>query len=69
MTVTRYDGHEEEITLPYLGTGYSHQAQEVIECLEKGQLESDSMPLKETVAIMETLDRLRAQWGLKYPND
>jgi dihydrodiol dehydrogenase / D-xylose 1-dehydrogenase (NADP) len=69
MTVTEYDGGEEDINLPYLGAGYSHQAQEVIECLEKGQLESNHMPLQETVAIMETLDHLRSQWGLKYAEE
>jgi len=25
------------------------------------------MPLDETLAIMETMDRVRAQWGLRYP--
>jgi dihydrodiol dehydrogenase / D-xylose 1-dehydrogenase (NADP) len=69
MIVTSYDGHDEEINLPHLGDGYSYQALEVIECLEKGQLESGRMPLQETVAIMETLDRLRAQWGLKYADE
>ena len=26
------------------------------------------MPLDETLAIMETMDQIRAQWNLKYPN-
>jgi len=25
------------------------------------------MPLDETLSVMRTLDRIRAQWGLKYP--
>jgi predicted dehydrogenase len=69
MTVARYAGHDETINLPYLGTGYVHQALEVIECLEQGKLESAIMPLQETLAIMETLDRLRSQWGLTYPDE
>jgi len=40
---------------------------EVVNCLRKGELESNVMPLHETLAIMKTLDALRAQWGLKYP--
>ena len=36
-------------------------------CLRAGKLESDVMPLDETLAIMRTLDHIRAQWGLKYP--
>jgi len=27
------------------------------------------MPLDETLVIMETLDQLRAQWGLVYPGE
>lgn len=60
---------EEVYEIPYLGAGYPHQAAEVVRCLEIGELESDAMPLDETIAVMETLDRLRAQWGLKYPGE
>jgi len=27
------------------------------------------MPLDESVAIMETMDAMRDEWGLTYPND
>jgi hypothetical protein len=27
------------------------------------------MPLAETVSIMQTLDALRAQWGLRFPTE
>jgi len=27
------------------------------------------MPLDESIAIMETMDALRDDWGLTYPND
>jgi predicted dehydrogenase len=47
--------------------GYNYEALEVSQCLRDGKLESDLMPLDETLAIMKTLDTLRAQWGLKYP--
>lgn len=69
MTVAINGQTEEEFDLPYLGSGYSYQAQELIACLERGQPESKVMPLAETIAIMETLDRLRAQWGLQYPGE
>jgi hypothetical protein len=38
-----------------------------MDCMRAGKLESDIMPLDETLAIMGTLDQMRAQWGLKYP--
>jgi len=66
MTVTR-GGESEEIEVPYEGNGYSYEAAEVARCLAEGKLESDIMPLDETLALMETMDEIRAQWGLKYP--
>jgi hypothetical protein len=38
-------------------------------CLDAGLLESPVMPLDESLAIMQTLDRLRAQWNLAFPNE
>ena len=57
----------EEIDVPMTGNGYNYEAEEVARCLAAGKLESDVMPLSETVSIMKTMDELRAQWGLKYP--
>ncbi len=57
----------EEIEVPITGNGYNYEAEEVARCLDAGKLESDVMPLAETVSIMKTMDELRAQWGLKYP--
>jgi len=36
-------------------------------CLDAGETESPIMPLDESIAIMDTMDRVRAKWGLKYP--
>ena len=47
---------------PYPGSGYQFEAIEVTECLRQRQLESPRMPLDETVAILETLDQVRAGW-------
>jgi predicted dehydrogenase len=62
------EGREEEVIyLPFEGNGYHYEAAEVMDCLRSGRLESDVMPLDETLAIMETMDQMRAQWGLRYP--
>jgi predicted dehydrogenase len=66
MTVHR-DGKTEEIKLPYEGNGYNYEAVEVAECVRAGKLESSVMPLDETLSLMQTMDALRASWGLKYP--
>ena len=56
-------------SLPCDGNGYSHEAAEVIRCLREGLAESPVMPLDESVAILETMDELRGQWGLKFPGE
>jgi predicted dehydrogenase len=62
------DGEIVEIIEPeFVGSGYNYQAQEVMNCIRKGNSESKIMPLNETLAIMKTLDRIRVQIGLKYP--
>ena len=57
----------EPIEMPFKCNGYENEAIEVMRCLREGKLESDIMPLDESLSIMETMDKLRAQWGLKYP--
>ena len=68
---TLYEGAEGEkehrIELPFDGNGYQFEAAEVGRCLREGKLESDVMPFDESLAIMKTMDRIREQWGLKYP--
>jgi len=49
------------------GNGLHYQAREVMACLRQGRSESGVMPLDESLAVMETLDAIRAQWGLRYP--
>lgn len=55
--------------VPFTGHGMHFEADHVHHCLRKGKLESDIMPLNETLAIMQTLDRIRKQWNLKYPGE
>ena len=51
----------------FQGSGYNYQAQEVMDCIRHGKTESSIMPLDESLAIMQTLDRIRDQIRLKYP--
>ncbi|HEU5089408.1 MAG TPA: Gfo/Idh/MocA family oxidoreductase [Roseiflexaceae bacterium] len=67
MTITHSDGGEEVIEAPYEGNGYNYEAAEVGRCLRAGLLESPSMTHAETLQVMDTMDKLREQWGLRYP--
>ena len=48
---------------------FKYEIAEAMACISAGKVESDIMPHAETQAIMETMDTLRAQWGLKYPGE
>jgi predicted dehydrogenase len=52
-----------------IGNGFNHEAEEVHRALRAGALESEGLPLDESLDILRTLDRIRAQWGLRYPAD
>jgi hypothetical protein len=58
---------EEQFAFDLLGNGFSYEAVEVGHCLRAGERESAVMPLAKTMATQRTMDRLRAQWGLRYP--
>ena len=60
-------GADETSEPPKVGNGYNYEAVEVARCLREGLLESPTIPLEETLAIMKTLDRIREQFGLRYP--
>lgn len=49
--------------------GYEYQVFECKRCLEAGLLESPMMPHAETLSIMQQMDALRKEWGVKYPMD
>jgi predicted dehydrogenase len=55
--------------LPIVGNGYNYEAAEVMRCLRAGEVESKLMPLDETLRIMEIMDEVRGQWGLRYPGE
>ncbi len=67
IAVKRQGQDEELFDLPFKGNGYTHEAEEVMTLIREGRLESDVIPLDESLAIMQTLDDIRAQLGVKYP--
>ncbi len=51
------------------GHGYQHEAQHVCECLQKGLTESPVMTHDDTLQLMEVLDAIRKEAGIKYKQD
>ncbi|MDR0220150.1 MAG: gfo/Idh/MocA family oxidoreductase, partial [Lachnospiraceae bacterium] len=48
-------------------TGYEYEVAACIKALRAGKIECKAMPHSETVKIMEIMDKIRGQWGLRYP--
>lgn len=49
--------------------GYEYQFAECAKALAEGRTESWSMPMEDTVYMMEFMDSLRKQWGMVYPQE
>jgi len=49
------------------GHGMYWEADEAARCIRDGKKESETLPWEESILIMETMDEVRKQGGLKYP--
>jgi predicted dehydrogenase len=66
------NGEEEPETIrrPYgEGENFRFEIEHAMDCIAAKKTESDVMPLSETFAVMQTMDTLRAQWGLVYEGE
>lgn len=61
------NGDVEDFHMPIkFGRGLFYEADEAARCIKDSRMESKIMDLKETLAIMETLDEVRLQGDLRY---
>jgi predicted dehydrogenase len=68
--LTRPDGEVAEVFESRVdGRGMQFQALAAERIVAEGRSDSDILPLDETVAIMHALDAIRAQIGVKYPQE
>ena len=63
------ENHEiaHDIEIPKQISGYEYQVRACMKALTEGAIECPDMPHSETIRVMELMDELRAQWGVKYP--
>ncbi|KAH0847009.1 Trans-1,2-dihydrobenzene-1,2-diol dehydrogenase [Fonsecaea pedrosoi] len=57
-----------ELTFPANGHGMFYEADEAARCIRDGKLESETMPWDESILVMEVMDEVRKQGGLRYPD-
>ncbi|MFM8447466.1 MAG: Gfo/Idh/MocA family protein [Candidatus Nanopelagicaceae bacterium] len=67
MRLVYNDGRIVEFKNEYRGHGLREQAIYFEKLLISGKKDSELLPIAETISIMETLDEIRNQIGLKYP--
>lgn len=64
-----FDAPAEVFSPAWVENGYQYEAAEVMERVTAGEKESSIMPLSETLSIMQTMDAIRKDWGLVYPQE
>ena len=72
QSVSVYDTQDRLIAsyaVPQQINGYEYQFAECARALAAGRTESWSMPLADSVYMMEFMDSLRKQWGMVYPQE
>lgn len=61
------NGEERRIHKPSIGDGFEEQIEEACNCIRRGKIQSDIMPMAESIRIMEQMDTVRKQIQLVYP--
>lgn len=61
--------HVRTVEVPQQITGFEYQVQECIDAIRAGRIEAASMPHSETLRVMELMDSLRNEWGVRFPNE
>lgn len=72
QSVSVYDMSDrllEHYDVPEQINGYEYEFLECARLITQGKTESVSMPLEESVYMMEFMDALRKQWGVVYPQE
>ena len=67
--ITIVKAGEEPVVIPKAkseGQGYQHEAKHVMDCLDKGLIESPDMTWKLSLDLMELLDRIRIDAGIFF---
>lgn len=66
----RKDGEEEQVMAhPYEEYGFAYQMRHVVECVRAGKQQSEKMPWEGSLMGLRVMDALRADWGIRYPQE
>jgi hypothetical protein len=57
----------ERFTFDEPGSGYEHEAKEVMRCIDEGRIQSPLWSWEHSRKLMSLLDRVRTLTGIEYP--
>ena len=66
LMIRKGDDEEQEIPVKSVGNGYNYEAKEVMECLDRGETESQSMPLSFSLDLIRLLDEVGEKAKLSF---
>lgn len=69
LKVALKDQEQQEYSFMPEGMGYHYEAAEVMNCIEKGKIESEVVPHSFTIDLMRTLDKIRESAGIRFPGE
>ena len=68
--ITVFDKDHKEVASylpPAQITGYEYEVEACVKALEEGRLECPEMPHRETIRVMEIMDKIRKSWDYEIP--
>ena len=60
------DGTTQKFSMPHASNGFEHEVREVMDCLDKGLLQSNKVPHKLTLSISKIMEEILQQAGVTY---
>ena len=67
ITVTLDEGRCEVYETPVQINGFEYELMSAVKAVREHKTECPEMPHSETMAVMKIMDKLREDWGIKYP--
>ncbi|TQV81274.1 Gfo/Idh/MocA family oxidoreductase [Exilibacterium tricleocarpae] len=69
LTLWREGSEPRQVRREFPGKGYQFQVDEVNACLRAERLQSRRHSWEDSLALCQTMDRLRKTWGITYPGE
>ena len=69
LHVRRYDGRAYDVAIPFAINGFEYEIREVNRCVSLGLCTSDILREQDSLTVMETMDALRASWGMRFEGE